>query len=206
MPTQILNKNHHRTHETRQRLLEAAEEVFVRDGYHGAQLADIASVAGRSKGALYGHFKSKEDLFLALFEYRSIQNIERMSKRIERSTSRKQMIEKFRDFFAELISDKNWPILTLEFKLFALRNPQSKERLRETIKIAIPIDDDEVFIRMYGRVSREKRTNIELSILALAPILSGLMLESNFEPDRMSDKALGRLLRTIFDALFSVSG
>jgi AcrR family transcriptional regulator len=75
MATELLNKNQRRTQETQERLLEAAEEVFVRNGYEGAQLAEIASSAGRSTGALYGHFKSKEDLFLALFEYRPFSNI-----------------------------------------------------------------------------------------------------------------------------------
>lgn len=71
MSTEILNKHQLRTQETQTRLLDAAEEVFVRDGYEGAQLTKIANVAGRTKGAVYAHFKSKEDLFLALFEHRT---------------------------------------------------------------------------------------------------------------------------------------
>lgn len=40
-----------RTRETQKRLLDAAEEVFVRNGYEGAQLDEIATCADRSKGA-----------------------------------------------------------------------------------------------------------------------------------------------------------
>jgi AcrR family transcriptional regulator len=205
MPNQPLNKNQHRTRETRQRLLDAAEEIFVRNGYEGAQLAEIATAAGRSKGALYGHFETKEDLFLALFEHRSIQNIERFIERIEGLTNRRQRMQAFRDFYIELVKDRTWPILMLEFKLYAHRHPESKERLRKAMRISTPIDNDEQFAHMYGTLSAKQRADVEVSVLALAPILSGLMLDSNFEPERMSQKALGRLLGKIFDALFPMS-
>src|SRR5947209_7657688 len=118
MPNQTLNKNHYRTRETRQRLLDAAEEVFVRNGYEGAQLAEIASVAGRSKGALYGHFETKEDLFLALFEHRSEQNNYVFAQKTQGLANQQQRMQAFRDFYAERVNDRSWPILMLEFKLY----------------------------------------------------------------------------------------
>jgi AcrR family transcriptional regulator len=205
MSNRTLNKNQYRTRETRQRLLDAAEEIFVRNGYEGAQLAEIASAADRSKGALYGHFETKEDLFLALFEYRSLQNIDRFTKRIEGLANRRQRMEAFRDLYVELVKDRTWPILMLEFKLYAHRHPESKERLRKAMRISAPIDNDEAFEHMHGSVSAKQRADIKLSVLALAPILSGLMLDSSFEPERMSKKALGRLLGKLFDALLPMS-
>jgi AcrR family transcriptional regulator len=49
-------------------LFQAADTIFVRDGYEGAELGEIAALAGRTKGAIYAQFKSKEDIFLALVE------------------------------------------------------------------------------------------------------------------------------------------
>ena len=57
---------------TRRHLLEAAAVVFARDGFHGASLDDVAATAGFTKGAVYSNFKSKEDLFLALFDDRLV--------------------------------------------------------------------------------------------------------------------------------------
>ena len=51
---------------TRQQLLEAARGVFLKAGYHGAKLDDIAAEAGFTKDALYWHFPNKPSLFLAL--------------------------------------------------------------------------------------------------------------------------------------------
>lgn len=49
--------------ETRQRILTAALDVFVKEGYERATFEDVAARIGLSKGAVYWHFKSKPDLF-----------------------------------------------------------------------------------------------------------------------------------------------
>jgi AcrR family transcriptional regulator len=53
---------------TRARLIDAAAEAFAELGFHGATLADVGRRAGMTTGAIYGNFKSKEELFLAIFE------------------------------------------------------------------------------------------------------------------------------------------
>jgi len=50
--------------ETRERLLRAAADVFAERGYDGTRVADIATAAGVSNGALYAHFSSKADLLV----------------------------------------------------------------------------------------------------------------------------------------------
>jgi AcrR family transcriptional regulator len=54
--------------ETRTRLLEAAARVYARRGFGGATLDEVAAEAGFTKGAVYAHFGSKENLLLALME------------------------------------------------------------------------------------------------------------------------------------------
>jgi AcrR family transcriptional regulator len=199
---ETLNKQDLRTRDTQARLLNAAEEVFVRDGYEGAQLDEIAAVAGRSKGAVYTHFKSKEDLFLALFEHRTRAYIERLSNSLRECTNRKESMEAFRKFYVELVRDRSWPILTLEFKLFALRHPESKERLRKAFDLSKTTNDNALYKRTFGQLSGRGKTENDLSLLALGPIVSGLILESHFEPELLSEDALRQILSRIFEALF----
>lgn len=52
----------------RAQLLVAAQEVFVRAGYHAAAMDEIAEQAGVSKPVLYQHFPSKLELYLALLD------------------------------------------------------------------------------------------------------------------------------------------
>ncbi|MHB0876828.1 MAG: TetR/AcrR family transcriptional regulator [Anaerolineae bacterium] len=58
----------HRGEETRNRILNAAQECFARDGYDVAAIVDICQAAGVSKGAFYHHFASKQALFLELLQ------------------------------------------------------------------------------------------------------------------------------------------
>jgi len=53
---------------TRNLLLNAAETVFNEKGVARTSLADIAQVAGVTRGAIYWHFKNKADLFHAMLE------------------------------------------------------------------------------------------------------------------------------------------
>jgi AcrR family transcriptional regulator len=53
---------------TRRRLIEAAAAVIGEKGFDRASLEDIAALAGMTRGAVYGNFKNKEELFLALIE------------------------------------------------------------------------------------------------------------------------------------------
>ncbi|WP_067901238.1 TetR/AcrR family transcriptional regulator [Nocardia vaccinii] len=55
-----------RLERTRALLLDAAQEVFAEKGFTAATIDDIASAAGYTKGAVYKHFATKEELFLAL--------------------------------------------------------------------------------------------------------------------------------------------
>lgn len=198
---QTLSKQELRIQETQARLLNAAEEVFVRDGYEAAQLDEIAARADRSKGAVYTHFKSKEDLFLALFEHRTRSFIDRLMKDLEKCANRKQRHEVFREFIVGLAADRTWPILTLEFKLFAIRHPESKERLRKAFEMSKPAYDAEAYKRMFGPLTGEQRADNDLAVAALGPIVTGLILESYFEPQILSETGLRRILGRIFDAI-----
>ncbi len=54
--------------ERRQEILDAAMRCFARTGYHKTSMDDIVAESGLSKGTLYWYFKSKRDLFFALFD------------------------------------------------------------------------------------------------------------------------------------------
>ncbi|MFC6635727.1 TetR family transcriptional regulator [Microbulbifer taiwanensis] len=54
--------------ETRERILDAAITVFHKHGVARPSLTEIAELAGVTRGAVYGHFRNKGDLFAALTE------------------------------------------------------------------------------------------------------------------------------------------
>ena len=61
----VINTN---SEKTRHRILDAAEDVFSQMGYHDAPVEEIGRVTSLSKGGIYFHFPSKEDLFFAVLD------------------------------------------------------------------------------------------------------------------------------------------
>ena len=203
MPTKLPNKNDLRTKETRDLLLRSAETIFVRDGYEGAELGEIASLAGRTKGAIYAHFKNKEDLFIALFSERMTLHADRMYELLSESTSLEQNLSIFREFYANTLNDKNWPLLLLEFKLFAIRHPESKERLLKVTQELHPrARQEEELIKVFGS-SRHGKTAVSrtIALATLGPILSALAIEAQFVPELLDEHTLRTVVLRLFDAL-----
>jgi TetR/AcrR family fatty acid metabolism transcriptional regulator len=57
-----------KSNSTRQRILDAAINVFANKGYHDTRVDEIVEASETSKGAVYFHFPSKQDIFLGLIE------------------------------------------------------------------------------------------------------------------------------------------
>ncbi len=64
--------------ERRQRIIAGAAAIFIRDGYEGASMSQIALAANVSKGTLYNYFPSKQALFAAFVRQRCARLVEEM--------------------------------------------------------------------------------------------------------------------------------
>src|SRR5947209_18257030 len=114
---------------TRAALLRAAGHIFAEHGFHRATLEAVAAEAGVSKGALYHHFPSKEQLFLALLEDRlgaGLGDIEAVVA--ERGTDSGQLGAATQTFLRRINSDPRWLPLLLEFLASASPHPAAKAR------------------------------------------------------------------------------
>jgi AcrR family transcriptional regulator len=199
------NKHELRTRETRELLLQAAEKIFVRDGYERAELGEIAALAGRTKGAIYAQFKSKEDIFLALVENHTLRHRAQMEKLLAESTSVEGNMAAFRKFALKLAEDQAWALLLLEFKLFAIRHPESKKRLQNFFAGFFSQDQENRFAELLGPTGKGKDAiSRVVAVQTLQPVLSVLVLEAKFEPARLGDDVIKKVAGRIFDALLQV--
>ncbi|MFD3257039.1 TetR/AcrR family transcriptional regulator [Paenibacillus lentus] len=53
---------------TKRHIMDSARELFIRKGYGATSMEDIRTLSGVSKGSIYYHYKSKEQLFIQLLE------------------------------------------------------------------------------------------------------------------------------------------
>lgn len=188
-----------RTRETRELLLRAAKTIFVRDGYEGADLNDIAELAGRTKGAIYGHFKSKEEIFLALVADHRVTYRQRLQRLMTQDVHGN--IAVMRQFVIDLAEDRDWALLQLEFKMFTLRHPETKERFQSLYE-PITADREEMYARLFGRAKANERSiSRGLALHSIMPMLTAVLLEAEFAPGLMSEEAIKMLIARVFDCL-----
>jgi AcrR family transcriptional regulator len=88
------------TSEPRQRILETADRLFYRDGIRAVGIDRIIAEAEVAKMSLYKHFPSKDDLILAVLEYREEKLLAFFGSAMERHGRRTK--DKLRAFFAAL--------------------------------------------------------------------------------------------------------
>jgi len=200
---ETLNKHELKTRQTREQLLRAAETVFVRDGYEKAELGEIAAMAGRTKGAIYAHFKSKEDIFLALFEERALRRRAQVEKAISSSNSTEENRRLFREEALGILEDGNWLMLSLEFKLFIIRHPESRERLQEHYDRFLPANQEKRLAGLIGAVKPSSdAVSRSAAVQLFGSVFSALVVEASLSPKLLDKQMLKKAAGRIFDALF----
>lgn len=190
-------KHQIKTQATREAVLKAAETIFVRDGYERAQIETIAAEAGRTKGAVYAHFVSKEDIFFALIERRIKSRQDALLRTLQDLPFQRQ-VEVIRERFISAFEDENWHILMLEFKLFAMRNKASLHRMRELYHLLYDAVTH-AYLSKAERLTDTQTERVMIGIALLRGIPSAVILEKQFCPSLNSPGA-----RQVFGALFDL--
>jgi AcrR family transcriptional regulator len=111
----------------RKQLLEAAQEVFVAQGYHAAAMDDIAERAGVSKPVLYQHFPGKLELYLALLDTHCDALIERMRTAMKSSNDNKSRVAAATSAYFDFI-DHESEAFRLVFESDLRNDPAVRER------------------------------------------------------------------------------
>lgn len=199
-PFAYLNKQQ-RAQETRKQLVDAAREIFARDGFDLARLEDIAAAAGKTRGAFYAHFRDKEDLFFAIFEEDIIRDQERIREPLSAATSREQRVEVLVRHLASLIDDRQRMLLNLAFKAYAIRHPRRKKRFTDLIA-AMCFCCGETRIDYLIPELRQRDPKAQRRQAAqFGALVDGLAINRLFDPESLDSELLIRLLRAGVESL-----
>ncbi|KNY26679.1 TetR/AcrR family transcriptional regulator [Pseudobacteroides cellulosolvens] len=124
--------------QTKNLIATKAKEVFIQKGYFQASMEDIRSHSGMSKGSIYYHFKSKEDLFIYILE---LYIEEWISKWREKSAGLKTAKDKLFVLAEHFALDFESPLLraATEFSGSESADPKVKVKLDELNGMYIPV-------------------------------------------------------------------
>ena len=126
----MLEPKQARSHATRQRLLDAAVEVLVEDGYAGISASTVARRAGVSRGAHQHHFANRETLVIESVRHMSNRELELLRDRIAALPQGRKRVAGAIDFIFDLYSGTFFAAI-LELSLAARREPALSDAVSE---------------------------------------------------------------------------
>jgi AcrR family transcriptional regulator len=202
LPVRSRTPQAERTRATRRKLLDAAKRIFAKDGFEAARLEDIAAGAGYTRGAFYANFKSKEDIFFALFEEWVRERIESFAAAARRHSSPAGKLTALRTHYAEVATDRRLVLISMEFKQFALRHPEAHARLRSRHR-RIRASFGKLFSEIMDALGKSIPIAYPAASACLGSLSQGLLLEHLLDPTTLSDSDVRQVLGLFFDSIFS---
>ncbi|HTR75236.1 MAG TPA: helix-turn-helix domain-containing protein [Solirubrobacterales bacterium] len=126
----MLEPKQARSHATRQRLLDAAVQVLVEEGYAGISASTVARRAGVSRGAHQHHFANRQTLVIESVRHMSARELNVLHERIGGLPQGESRVGGALDFIFEMYSGTFFAAI-LELSLAARREPELKTTIAE---------------------------------------------------------------------------
>ena len=189
---------------TRQRILDAAREVFAEMGVIGGSVEDICERAGFTRGAFYSNFTDKDDVLDALVEREHTRLLGHLDatfvevdREVEEADSLEAVLAGMVDRILRSIPvDRQLSLIQTELEIFAIRRPEHAGRFLETNhrfreRIGALIDEA---MRRYGRELLVDPSVITDAIVAIAErsVRRALLAGGDADPDAMASEVLPR--------------
>jgi AcrR family transcriptional regulator len=183
-----------RRERTREDLVEAAREVFLRRGFHAASLDEIAEEAGYTKGAVYSNFRSKDELFVAVLDAHFA---ERVSAYSEFVLDQEQLEDSYRAvarfMYTTDEAEPRWTPLVLEFWPHAARSRELRLAIADQRRWFIEAITA-IVAELAARHGVTYRIPVEDVVRGAGALARGVALERLLDPTSTSSEAFEEML------------
>ena len=210
--TDVVAATTRRREATRQKLLDAAAQVFAEVGLDAASVEAICERAGFTRGAFYSNFETKDELFLELVGTVSRERVEAVRNRVlqleregalgEVPTLALDIVQRVLDISAD---DRLGVLLMNEIRIHALRDPQlaaaylsQEDEMRRSV--AQIIEDIARAKQLRFRIPADEAARLMLTVwegASVRAVMAGLDYE---EMCRRTNAELARVADLIIDA------
>jgi AcrR family transcriptional regulator len=183
--------------QTRQRLLDAAQGIFMKKGFVAASVEDIAEAAGYTRGAFYSNFRSKPELFLELLRRDHEAMQADLQDIFKEGASREEMEDSVLRYYSRLPFRNECFLLWVEAKLLAARDARFRTRFSAFMNEKL-----EGLTEYISEFSSQVGTPLTLPAATLAMGLMGLIDGVQFmrtvDPQNVSDQVAETVLAGFF--------
>lgn len=185
---------------TRQLIIERSAPLFNQKGYAGTSMQDIMAATGLTKGGIYGHFESKEEIALAAFEHAAGIITRQISDRIaqqERASDKlKAILAYYRHYLISSPVVGGCPVMNT-----AVEADDTNPLLRASVvKVLNRLHKAVANIVNQGIVDGEFKAKTDasnFSILFVSMVEGGIMLSKAYGDSKHLNTVIGQLERMI---------
>ncbi|MEA5457581.1 TetR/AcrR family transcriptional regulator [Arcicella sp. LKC2W] len=174
---------------TEAKILAAAEVIFLRDGYSGSRMQDIADLAGMNKALLHYYFRSKDKLFEYIFDKKISLMFPKMEELFDENASFIEILSGFIENYIKLLMAN--PFLPL-FVITTINKPDREDFLEK-----LPIFLKRRLIEFYqrdlalGKVRKHNPVQLIISVFGMCvfPFMAKPMLKkmSNMNDEQFQE-------------------
>lgn len=169
---------------TRALLIEAAAAIIGEKGFHETTLEEVAARVNMSRGAIYGNFRNREDLFLAVVKQRWEPIIPQFKPGAD---FREQMLAIGRAVVAAAPIRQSRAVGAVSFQLYALQHPAMRARIRK--------QNAEIYRQMAAALvtfisPRDLPIPPERFIRVLHALTDGLLFTRFMTPELITDEVI----------------
>jgi TetR/AcrR family transcriptional regulator, transcriptional repressor of aconitase len=188
-----------RANEQRGRILDAALTCFAREGFHAATIQDIVAESGLSPGAIYGYFKGKTEIAMAIASERHAMERRRMEFALaapDIDTSLQRLLD---GFVLELRNpaERRWRHLAVQLWAESLSNPRLKREALGGVSQAVDVLS-RMIAQAQNRGSWPKHLDPAYAARVMIAILQGISLQRAWD-DRVDVERFAAALRMMLD-------
>jgi AcrR family transcriptional regulator len=185
--------------QTRERLLAAGKELFIKVGVDAVSLEEVAETAGYSRGAFYSNFANKDELVVAVLDTEIQRGLRELSDLYARDLPPMERLALIRSVYTAS-ADMDDCVFWMGARLYAIRNPAVRPRVAEIFRS----HDAAVagFVRRtFKELGKEPPASPEVLAVGLMAQSQGLALSQMVDPDSMSAEQVSQALGVYFDRL-----
>ncbi len=152
---------------TRELIIQKSGELFNTRGYHGSSMSDIMNATGLQKGGIYNHFKNKDEIAEAAFDFHYAQVLARFKESLANCQNSVQKLRAIIKVFQSILEN---PIVKGGCPIFntGMDATDIHPSLQKRAKLAINTLVKYVEIKIEeGRIEGEFKTDVNASDTAL---------------------------------------
>jgi AcrR family transcriptional regulator len=183
--------------QTRLRLLDAAQAIFMKKGFVAASVEDIAEAAGYTRGAFYSNFDSKPELFLELLRRDHEEMRAALESIFEDGLTREAMEARVLTYYSNLPRDDKCFLLWMEAKLLAARD--GRFRVKFNAFLHEKLEQMSEYIRAFSaRAGTPLLLPADTLAMGLMGLCEGVQFLHTIDPQNVSSDTAEAVLAGFF--------